>query len=288
MIHLTDINKHFGTGPRSITAVDGVSLEIAEGEIFGIIGYSGAGKSTLIRLLNGLEMPTSGSITIGDLEISSISGKELREARQKVSMIFQHFNLLWSRTVKENITFPLEIAGVPKEERERKVAELIELVGLSVVKMHILPNYLVVKSSVSVLPGRLQMIQKYYFVMKQHQHLIQKRQIQFWIYLLDINERLGLTIVLITHEMHVIRKICHRVAVMEEGKVVEMGNVLDVFQSPKEPITKRFVSQVTEPVEAKQAIAHIKEEFPSGKLIKLSICRRADRAAGSCKSHSKI
>ena len=131
MIQLIDIYKHFGTGPGSITAVDGVSLNIAEGEIFGIIGYSGAGKSTLIRLLNGLEMPSSGSIRIGDLEISSTSGKALREARQKVSMIFQHFNLLWSRTVKENISFPLEIAGIPKKERERKVAELIDLVGLS-------------------------------------------------------------------------------------------------------------------------------------------------------------
>src|SRR4051812_29908950 len=112
MIHLSDINKQFGVGPTSISAVENVSLEIADGEIFGIIGYSGAGKSTLIRLLNGLEKPTSGSVKIGGLEISAIKGKELREARQKVSMIFQHFNLLWSRTVKDNIAFPLEIAGV--------------------------------------------------------------------------------------------------------------------------------------------------------------------------------
>ncbi len=131
MIHLTDVNKQYGIGTNGIAAVDGVSLEIADGEIFGIIGYSGAGKSTLIRLLNGLEKPTSGSVEIGGLEISAIKGKELREARQKVSMIFQHFNLLWSRTVKDNIAFPLEIAGVKKAERERKVAELIELVGLA-------------------------------------------------------------------------------------------------------------------------------------------------------------
>ena len=131
MIHLTDVNTQFGTGAGSITAVDDVTLEIDDGEIFGIIGYSGAGKSTLIRLLNGLEKPTSGTIKIGGLEMSSIRGKELRSARQKVSMIFQHFNLLWSRTVTENISFPLEIAKVPKQERQRKVAELIDLVGLT-------------------------------------------------------------------------------------------------------------------------------------------------------------
>ena len=114
MIHLKDVNKVFGEGLNSIVAVDGVTFDIAEGEIFGVIGYSGAGKSTLIRLLNGLEMPTTGTIKIGGLEISSIRGKQLRKARQKVSMIFQHFNLLWSRTVKDNIAFPLEIANVAK------------------------------------------------------------------------------------------------------------------------------------------------------------------------------
>ena len=114
MIHLIDVNKRFGSGPASISAVDSVSLEIADGEIFGIIGYSGAGKSTLIRLLNGLETPTSGTVTIGKREMSVVRGKELREARQKVSMIFQHFNLLWSRTVKDNIAFHLKLRACEK------------------------------------------------------------------------------------------------------------------------------------------------------------------------------
>lgn len=269
MIHLTGVHKRFGVGPSSITAVESVSLDIADGEIFGIIGYSGAGKSTLIRLLNGLEMPTSGSVTIGGREISAIRGKELREARQKVSMIFQHFNLLWSRTVKDNIAFPLEIAGVGKAERERKVKELIDLVGLSG-RENAYPSELSGGQKQRVGIARALANDPEVLLCDEATSALDPETTDAILDLLTgINERLGLTIVLITHEMHVIRKICHRVAVMEEGRVVEIGDVLDVFQSPKEPITKRFVSQVTEPAEAKQAIAHIKEEYPTGTLVKL-------------------
>ncbi len=269
MIHLTDVNKSYGEGPASISAVDSVSLEIAEGEIFGIIGYSGAGKSTLIRLLNGLEMPTSGNVKIGGREISSIRGKELREARQKVSMIFQHFNLLWSRTVKDNIAFPLEIAGVKKAERERKAAELIKLVGLSG-RENAYPSELSGGQKQRVGIARALANDPEVLLCDEATSALDPETTDSILDLLTgINERLGLTIVLITHEMHVIRKICHRVAVMEAGKVVEIGDVLDVFQSPQEPITKRFVSQVTEPVEVKKAMQHIKEEFPLGTLIKL-------------------
>ncbi|WP_172373083.1 methionine ABC transporter ATP-binding protein [Sporosarcina jiandibaonis] len=269
MIHLKDVNKVFGEGSSSIVAVDGVSFTIAEGEIFGVIGYSGAGKSTLIRLLNGLEMPTSGTITIGGLEISSTRGKKLREARQKVSMIFQHFNLLWSRTVKDNIAFPLEIANISKVERERKVAELIELVGLKG-RENAYPSELSGGQKQRVGIARALANDPEVLLCDEATSALDPETTDSILNLLtDINERLGLTIVLITHEMQVIRKICHRVAVMEEGKVVEMGNVLEVFQSPQEPITKRFLSQVTEPAEAKQAMEHIKKEFPSGTLIKL-------------------
>jgi D-methionine transport system ATP-binding protein len=269
MIRLTDIDKQYGVGANSISAVDGVSLEIADGEIFGIIGYSGAGKSTLIRLLNGLEKPTSGRVEIGELEISAIKGKDLREARQKVSMIFQHFNLLWSRTVKDNIAFPLEIAGVRKAQRERKVAELIELVGLSG-REHAYPSELSGGQKQRVGIARALANNPEVLLCDEATSALDPETTDSILELLTgINERLGLTIVLITHEMHVIRKICHRVAVMEAGKVVELGNVLDVFQAPQAPITKRFVSQVTESAEAKQAIEHIKEEFPTGTLVKL-------------------
>ena len=264
-----NVNKVFGEGYNSILAVDVVTFEIAEGEIFGVIGYSGAGKSTLIRLLNGLEMPTSGAITIGGLEISSIKGQQLRKARQKVSMIFQHFNLLWSRTVKDNIAFPLEIANVPKVERDRKVAEISELVGLKG-RENAYPSELSGGQKQRVGIARALANDPEVLLCDEATSALDPETTDSILDLLTgINKRLGLTIVLITHEMHVIRKICHRVAVMEEGKVVEIGNVLDVFQSPKEPITKRFVAQITESVEAQQAISHIKEEFPTGKLIKL-------------------
>ena len=130
MIVLKNISKIFHTGKESLTAVDDVSLSIARGQIYGIIGYSGAGKSTLIRLLNGLEKPTAGSVVIADHDISAAKGEALRRARLKISMVFQHFNLLWSRTVSENIAFSMQIAGVPKADIKKRVAELVELVGL--------------------------------------------------------------------------------------------------------------------------------------------------------------
>lgn len=269
MIQLTDVKKQYGKGTDGITAVDGVSLSIQKGEIFGIIGYSGAGKSTLIRLLNGLEQPTAGTITVGELEMSSIKGEKLRKARQKVSMIFQHFNLLWSRTVKDNIAFPLEISGIPKKEREKKVLELIELVGLKG-RENAYPSELSGGQKQRVGIARALANDPEVLLCDEATSALDPETTDSILDLLTgINERLGLTIVLITHEMHVIRKICHRVAVMEAGGVVEIGDVLNVFQSPQAPITKRFVSQVTEPAEAKEAMKHIKEEFPAGKLIKL-------------------
>lgn len=269
MIHLQNIVKQYGTGENKIMAVDDVSLSVGEGEIFGVIGYSGAGKSTLIRLLNGLEMPTSGTVQVGGLEISSTKGKELRLARQKVSMIFQHFNLLWSRTVKENIAFPLEISGVGKAARAKKVAELIELVGLSG-RENAYPSELSGGQKQRVGIARALANDPEVLLCDEATSALDPETTESILNLLTgINERLGLTIVLITHEMQVIRKICHRVAVMEAGKVVEMGDVLEVFQSPKATITKRFLAQVTEPDGAKEAIENIKATLPSGKLIKL-------------------
>ncbi len=269
MIHLQNIIKQYGTAKNKIKAVDDVSLSVEKGEIFGVIGYSGAGKSTLIRLLNGLEMPTSGSVKVGGLEISSTKGKQLRMARQKVSMVFQHFNLLWSRTVKDNIAFPLEIAGVKKTEREKRVIELIELVGLKG-RENAYPSELSGGQKQRVGIARALANDPEVLLCDEATSALDPETTDSILDLLTgINERLGLTIVLITHEMHVIRKICHRVAVMEDGKVVEMGDVLDVFQSPKAAITKRFLAQVTEPDAAKEAIQHIQENIASGKLVKL-------------------
>ncbi|MDW0117565.1 methionine ABC transporter ATP-binding protein [Sporosarcina thermotolerans] len=266
MIHLQGVNKQFGNGSNAIIAVDKVNLDIAEGEIFGIIGYSGAGKSTLIRLLNGLEKPSSGTVKIAGYEMSSVNARELRNARKKISMIFQHFNLLWSRTVKQNISFPLEIAGIKKAERERRVNELIDLVGLKG-RENAYPSELSGGQKQRVGIARALANDPEVLLCDEATSALDPETTDSILDLLtSINERLGLTIVLITHEMHVIRKICHRVAVMEAGNVVETGSVLEVFQSPKEPITKRFVSQVTEPVGTEQVLAHI----PGGTLIKLA------------------
>lgn len=269
MITLTDVNKIFDTATNRITAVDNVNLTIGNSEIFGIIGYSGAGKSTLIRLLNGLEKPTSGQINIAGHELATVSAKELREARQKISMVFQHFNLLWSRTVRENIAFPLEIAGVSKEKRDKKVAELVELVGLAG-REDAYPAQLSGGQKQRVGIARALSNDPEVLLCDEATSALDPETTDSILDLLTaINDKLGLTIVLITHEMHVIRKICHRVAVMEAGKIVEIGNVLDVFQSPREQITKRFVSQITQTAGTEQALQHLKAESSEGTLVKL-------------------
>ncbi|CAH0303609.1 Methionine import ATP-binding protein MetN [Peribacillus sp. Bi96] len=273
MITLTNVSKLFRTGKGSsetIKAVNNVNVEINKGEIFGIIGYSGAGKSTLIRMLNGLETPTEGSVVVADKEISKINGAKLRKARQEISMIFQHFNLLWSRTVQENISFPLEIAGVSKYERTKRVNELIKLVGLEG-REKAYPSQLSGGQKQRVGIARALANDPKVLLCDEATSALDPQTTDSILELLvDINQRLGLTIVLITHEMHVIRKICHRVAVMESGQVVEQGPVLDVFKNPKEQMTKRFVQQVTEPEETKETMDHLLERFPAGKVIQLT------------------
>lgn len=269
MIELSNISKIYKSKNGEVTAVKDVNLSIQDGEIFGIIGYSGAGKSTLIRLLNGLEKPTTGSVVVNNEEISSISGKQLRMARQKISMIFQHFNLLWSRTVAENISFPLEIAGIAKAERAKRVKELIDLVGLTG-RENAYPSQLSGGQKQRVGIARALANNPEVLLCDEATSALDPETTDSILeLLLDINKRLGLTIVLITHEMHVIQKICNRVAVMEAGKVVEQGNVLDVFRNPQADITKNFVMQVSGTKESKDSIEHILMNYPTGKIVKL-------------------
>lgn len=269
------MKKIYSSRQGKVTAVDNVNLEITEGEIFGVIGYSGAGKSTLIRMLNGLEIPTEGSVVVANNVVSKIKGSSLRKARQEISMIFQHFNLLWSRTVRENIAFPLEIAGVPKGQRLKRVDELIRLVGLEG-REDAYPSQLSGGQKQRVGIARALANNPKVLLCDEATSALDPQTTDSILELLvDINKRLGLTIVLITHEMHVIRKICHRVAVMEGGKVVELGPVLDVFKNPQEEITKRFVQQVTEPEETKETIDHLLELYPHGKVVQLSFVGEA-------------
>lgn len=270
VIFIEQAKKIFQTKNGPVKAVDNINLSIQEGEIFGMIGYSGAGKSTLIRMLNGLETPTEGSVTVAGRKISTIKGSELRKARQEIGMIFQHFNLLWSRTVRENIAFPLEIAGVSKAERTKRVDELIELVGLQG-RGDSYPSQLSGGQKQRVGIARALANNPKVLLCDEATSALDPQTTDSILELLvDINQRLGLTIVLITHEMHVIRKICHRVAVMENGNIVELGPVLDVFRRPEQPITKRFVQQITEPEESKETIQHLLTEHPEGKIVKLT------------------
>jgi len=270
MITLKGVEKIFKTKNGEVRAVDHVDLTINQGEIYGIIGYSGAGKSTLIRLLNKLERATAGSIEVAGRELTKIDGSDLRKARQEIGMIFQHFNLLWSRTVRENIAFPLEIAGVNKTERMKRVDELIKLVGLEG-REDAYPSQLSGGQKQRVGIARaLANRPKVLLCDEATSALDPQTTDQILDLLVDINQKLGLTIVLITHEMHVIRKICHRVSVMENGRIVEHGSVLEVFRKPQQAITKRFVKQVTEPEETKETIDHLLKKYPNGKVVQLT------------------
>ncbi|GGK22111.1 methionine import ATP-binding protein MetN [Caldalkalibacillus thermarum] len=245
MIDIQNVVKRFKSNKQEITAVDHVSLSIKKGEIFGVIGYSGAGKSTLIRMINLLETPTEGKVILDGTDLSALSTKALRQKRQKIGMIFQHFNLLWSRTVKENIMFPLEIAGVPKAKREQRAQELIRLVELDG-KEDQYPSQLSGGQKQRVGIARALANDPHVLLCDEATSALDPKTTDSILDLLkEINRRLGLTIVLITHEMHVIRKICDRVAVMEGGRVVEVGDVTDIFHQPQQEITKRFVQQVT-------------------------------------------
>ena len=269
MIDIKNVNKIFKTKNKTVTAVDDVSLNIHKGEIFGIIGYSGAGKSTLIRLLNGLETLSSGDIVIGDDTINKLSKKDLRKKRQKVSMIFQHFNLLWSRTVYENIRLPLEIAGVPKNEMDRKVSELIRLVGLTG-REHNYPSELSGGQKQRVGIARALSNDPEVLLCDEATSALDPQTTDEVLDLLvKIRQELGLTIVMITHEMQVIRKICDRAAVMEDGKVIEVAPIIELFKNPKSSVTKRFVQDELEDEDIDVQIKTIKESFPNSTVLKL-------------------
>lgn len=270
MIELKQVKKWFDTKNGRVHAVDDVSLSIETGEIFGIIGYSGAGKSTMIRLLNRLESPSSGSIHVAGSELVGLKPKELRQVRKNVAMVFQHFNLLWSRTVAENIAFPLELAGYSKEDRESRVQELIDLVGLSG-REQSYPSQLSGGQKQRVGIARALATKPEVLLCDEATSALDPKTTDSILELLvDINKRLGLTIVLITHEMHVIQKICHRVAVMEAGRVVELGEVEEVFAHPKQPITKEFVKQVSSLEDLTLTFEHLKERYPHGKIVKMT------------------
>ena len=232
MISITDVYKIFDQGKQTTAALNGVSLEVAAGEIFGVLGPSGAGKSTLIRCVNLLERPTSGSIQVNGQELTTLSTPELRQARQRMGMIFQHFNLLSSRTVADNVAFPLEIAGVSKPARQARVRDLLALVGLSD-KADAYPAALSGGQKQRVGIARALANEPDVLLSDEATSALDPQTTTAILDLLhDLNRRLGLTILLITHEMNVVRQICDRVAVLEAGRVVEQGPVAALVAQP--------------------------------------------------------
>ncbi|UQS85154.1 methionine ABC transporter ATP-binding protein [Apilactobacillus apisilvae] len=272
MIKFKNVYKKYKLNKSILTAVNDVNFEVDDGEIYGIIGYSGAGKSTLVRILDGIEPPTSGSIEISGKDISKLSNKELRAQRKKIGMIFQHFNLLWSRTIIQNVELPLEISGVNKEERKKQAQKFIELVGLKG-RENDYPSELSGGQKQRVGIARALANKPEILISDEATSALDPQTTdEILDLLIKINKELNLTVLLITHEMHAIRKVANKVAVMENGQIVEHGSVYDIFKNPKQPITKRFVDEDNPSTENElsMTVDEIVDKYPNGSVIKLS------------------
>lgn len=268
MIEIKEVSKIYDLKNRKVVAVDNVSLSINNGDIFGIIGYSGAGKSTLVRMINQLETQDKGKILIDGHELNKLSPKQLRQLRTKIGMIFQHFNLLWSRTVSENIELALQIAGIKeKHKRQQRVKELVDLVGLTG-RENAYPSELSGGQKQRVGIARaLANDPKILLCDEATSALDPDTTKSILDLLLEINRKLEITIVMITHQMEVVQKICNRVAVMSEGKVVEEGNVKKIFTMPKHPVTKSFIRDIKNNNEFDLDV--LKNIYSNGKLLKV-------------------
>ncbi|MCW0001310.1 methionine ABC transporter ATP-binding protein [Pararhizobium sp. YC-54] len=240
VVRLTSVKRRFGTTP----ALDGVSLTVRKGEILGIIGRSGAGKSTLIRCLNGLEQADSGEIHIEGRNITGLTEKDLQPLRRRIGMIFQHFNLLSAKTVEENVALPLKIEGLGKAERLKRAAELLDLVGLAD-KAKAYPSSLSGGQKQRVGIARALAARPALLLSDEATSALDPETTRSILVLLkDINRKLGLTILLITHEMEVVRSVADRVAVIDAGRIVEEGQVWSVFADPQAPITRSLLSGI--------------------------------------------
>ncbi|MEX3558792.1 methionine ABC transporter ATP-binding protein [Corynebacterium sp. LK2522] len=255
--HVSKIFEHKKTTTR---ALDDVSLTVEPGEIMGIIGYSGAGKSTLVRLINGLDTPTEGELLLDETNIAGMSEKKLRSLRRSIGMIFQQFNLFNSRTAAGNIEYPLQLAGVAKAERKRRVQELLEFVGLGD-KSSSYPEQLSGGQKQRVGVARALATNPRLLLADEATSALDPQTTHEVLELLrQVNQKFGITIVVITHEMEVVRSIADKVAVMEQGRVVEQGSIYEVFSNPQTPVAQRFVStslrNTPDHVEADDLLAH--------------------------------
>jgi D-methionine transport system ATP-binding protein len=268
ILEFQNVSKSYRVKKRDIPALTDIDLSVTAGEVFGVIGHSGAGKSTLIRLINLLERPSGGRILINGEDVTRLDDAGLRALRQRIGMIFQHFNLLSSKTVAENIAFPLQIAGCHSAvEIQKRVAELIGRVGLTE-HTHKYPAQLSGGQKQRVGIARALATQPQILLCDEATSALDPQTTQSVLRLLDeINRELRLTIVLITHEMNVIRTLCDRVAVLDNGCIIESGDVADVFLHPQHPVSRRFVYE-SEDIDEETlytAFSHV-----SGRLIRLT------------------
>lgn len=270
MVVLNNVTKEFKVGKKTVTAVNGVDLTINKGEIFAIIGYSGAGKSTLVRLINGLEAITQGSLTVDGFEIAGKRESQLREVRTNIGMIFQQFNLMNSRTVAGNVEFPLIIAGWDKAKRAERVAELLDFVGLAD-KAKNYPDQLSGGQKQRVGIARALATSPSLLLADESTSALDPETTAEVLDLLKkVNAELGITVIVITHEMDVVSTIADRVAVMENGRVVETGNVYDVFSNPQTEVARRFVGTTVKSLPVGDEAADLKARH-KGYLINIEI-----------------
>ena len=241
IIRLTGLTKHFGGGENEVAALNDINIEIQRGEIFGVIGLRGAGKSTLVRCINLLERPTTGSVVVDGKEMTALSPKELRQARKSIGMIFQGFNLLMQRTALDNICFPMELAGKPRKEAVARARELLEIVDLTS-KENAYPAQLSGGQKQRIAIARTLAMDPQVLLCDEATSALDPKTTRDILRLIqDINKRLGITVVVITHEMKVIEEICSRVAILDHGNLAETGTVEEVFASPKSEAGRRLV-----------------------------------------------
>lgn len=264
IIRITGLTKHFGGGENEVAALENINIEIRRGEIFGVIGLSGAGKSTLVRCINLLERPTSGSVVVDGKEMTALNPKELRQARKSIGMIFQGFNLLMQRTALDNICFPMELAGKSRKEAVARARELLEIVDLAS-KENAYPVQLSGGQKQRIAIARTLAMDPQVLLCDEATSALDPKTTRDILRLIqDINKRLGITVVVITHEMKVIEEICSRVAILDHGNLAETGTVEEVFANPKSEAGRRLVYPDGVPYEV------LRKEAASAQVIRVA------------------
>ena len=271
MIRFEHVSKTFQTKNGPFDALKDVSFEIEKGDIYGVIGYSGAGKSTLIRMVNALETPTSGNVWVEGKDIGTLNQKELRNLRKGIGMIFQQFNLLESKTIYDNVAIALKLNGVSKKDIEKRVTELLDFVELSD-KKYSYPGQLSGGQKQRVGIARALANNPSILLCDEATSALDPKTTDSILELLKkINEMLHITIVIITHEMNVIQKICNKVAVMDYGQVVETGSVIQVFSDPQSDIARRFVGNLIRDVIPEPLVESIRRETRNSRLLRIKL-----------------